>query len=408
MDCSLPVSAAVVNSYTLPPVLYAKARSLAHVRLAFALGEFIYCSFALWLVLHWKLAVRFQRWALRCSSNSRLQAIVFGPLLIATLALLYVPLEAAAHFAARAYGISVQGWLSWSQDWAKTLMLEIVLGSVLIWLFYFILRRSARRWWLFAWLAALPLVGFAVFAEPILIEPMFNRFAPLEQKNPQLVAELERVAQRAGVYIPPDRMFWMHASDKTPGMNAYVAGIGSSKRVVIWDTTLSKEPTPEIVAVFGHELGHYVLGHIWKGTLAFVVLLLAGLYLEFLLVPRIIARWGAGWGIARIDEWASLPAILLVLLVLAFAADPLSNGFSRYVEHQADVYGLEVTHGVLPNVGQATAASFQLEGETSLADPAPSPLDVFWFYDHPPIPDRIRFCLSYDPWQPGRSPRFVK
>jgi Zn-dependent protease with chaperone function len=89
-------------------------------------------------------------------------------------------------------------------------------------------------------------------------------------------------------------------------------------------------------------------------------------------------------------------------------ADPISNGFSRYVEHQADVYGLEVTHGVIPEAGQAAAASFQVEGESYLADPDPNPVNVFLFYDHPPISDRIRLCVSYDPWSKGLEPEFVK
>jgi len=407
-DVLLSPVAGPVTSYSLPPDLYRKARSLAHVRLGFEIGGFVYVLGALWLTLRWKVAPRIQDWSARLSRKSIFQGLFFAPILIAWLALLELPPQIASHWTARIYGISIQGWRSWAGDWSKALGLEIVLGSVVIWGFYFLLRRSPRRWWMYAWLASLPLILVAVFAEPLLIEPMFHRFAPLQEKDPSLVAQIECVADRAGVNIPPARIFWMRASDKTPGMNAYVAGIGTSKRVVVWDTTIGQETTPEIVAVFGHELGHYVLGHVWKGMAGFSALLLLFLYAESYLVPWLVARRGGDWGIGRIGGWASLPAFLLVLVMLMFAADPIANGFSRWMEHRADVYGLEVTHGILADAGQAAAKSFQREGEISLADPAPNPLDVFWFYDHPPIPGRVRFCASYNPWRSGRRPEFVK
>jgi STE24 endopeptidase len=121
-----------------------------------------------------------------------------------------------------------------------------------------------------------------------------------------------------------------------------------------------------------------------------------------------LARWGAGWGIRGLDDWASLPVLLLLLSVFSFISDPISNADSRRMEHQADVYGLEVTHGILPDAAQAAADSFQVEGESALADPTPNRLNVFLFYDHPPISDRVLFLLNYDPWTQGRKPQFVK
>lgn len=402
------LAARTVTSYTLSPALYAKARSLARVRLGFEIGGFVYSLAVLWLILRCRLALRFEGWACRRSSRAGLQPLIFAPVLIVALALFDLIPGVAAHSSALAYGISIQRWASWWRDWGTMLALEVVLGSLAVWLFYFILRKSPRRWWLYAWLVCLPIIVVSVFAEPLLIEPMFNRFAPLQEKAPGLVMALEGVAHRAGVQIPPERMFWMQASTKTPGMNAYVTGIGLSKRVVVWDTTIASETTPEIVAVFGHELGHYVLGHVWKGMAAFSVLLFVILYLEFRGAIWIFGKWGRGWGVERVEHLASLPALLVLLSILMFAADPLANGFSRWMEHRADIYGLEVTHGILPDPGAAAASSFQREGEASLADPAPDPMDVFWFYDHPPIPERIRFCVSYDPWAPGGEPEFVK
>jgi STE24 endopeptidase len=397
-----------ITAYTLPPDLYKKAKDLSRIHFRFNLIGFFYGLFALWIVLRGKLAARYRDWAEQASSNRILQAAVFAPLLILTIAALQLPAEIYEHSVSRAYGISVEGWGAWAWDWAKALFLVMLIGSIMAWILYGVIRRSPRRWWFYFWLVSLPILLFLSFIEPFVIEPMFFQFAPLEQKDPELVAEIERVAHRAGLTIPPARMFWMKASDKTPTMNAYVSGIGASKRIVVWDTTVAKETTPEIVSGVGHEMGHYVLGHVWKGLLFSAVEMLVLLYLGFLSVGWVLGRCGPGWGIRGLFDWASLPALLLLLSVFSFVADPVSNGFSRHVEHQADVYGLEVTHGVIPDAGQAAAASFQVEGETSLADPDPNPVNVFLFYDHPPISERIRFCVTYDPWSKGLEPEFVR
>jgi Zn-dependent protease with chaperone function len=191
-------------------------------------------------------------------------------------------------------------------------------------------------------------------------------------------------------------------------MNAYVSGIGASKRIVVWDTSVDKETTPEIVSVVGHEMGHYVLGHVWKGLIFSLVVMLALLYLGYRTVGWVLARWGHRWAINALDDWASLPVLLLLLSVFSFLSDPITNAYSRFTEHQADVYGVEVTHGILPDAAQAAADSFQVEGESSLSDPDPNRLNVFLFYDHPPISDRVRFLLNYDPWSKGGQPEFVK
>jgi len=397
-----------ITGYTLPPDLYKKAKDLSRFHFRFNLIGFFYGLFVLWLILEWKAAPKYRDWAEKISPRRFLQAAVFSPLLILTVAVLQLPIDIYEHIVSRAYGLSIEGWSSWVWDWMKAMFLVIVLGIVLIWILYAVIGRSPRRWWFYFWLISIPILLFLTFVEPFVIEPMFFRFAPLDQKDPELVVQIERLVQRAGLDIPPDRMFWMKASDKTPTMNAYVSGLGASKRIVVWDTTIDKETTPEIVSVVGHEMGHYVLGHVWKGILLSIAGLFALLYLGFRMIGWFLGRWGGRWKIRGLRDWASLPVLLLILSVLSFLGDPISNAFSRRIEHQADVYGLEVTHGVIPNAGLTAADSFQVEGETCLADPDPNPVNVFLFYDHPPISDRVRLCLTYDPWAKGEQPQFVK
>jgi Zn-dependent protease with chaperone function len=216
------------------------------------------------------------------------------------------------------------------------------------------------------------------------------------------------MVQRAGENIPPQRMFWMGAGEKTTELNAYVTGFGASKRIVVWDTTIVKMNTPQIVFVTGHEMGHYVLKHIPKLLAFFAALLFVFFYLGFRSIGWVLTRWGEKWRIRGLDDWASLPVLLFLISVFAFLASPVGSAFSRHYEHQADQYGLEVTHGLTPDSAQVAAQAFQILGEVDLADPDPNPVDVFLFYSHPPIPDRIPFSLTYDPWSKGEQGEFVK
>jgi STE24 endopeptidase len=199
----------------------------------------------------------------------------------------------------------------------------------------------------------------------------------------------------------------MKASEKLNSLNDYVSGFGGSMRVVVWDTTLQKLNTPEVLSVFGHEMGHYVLGHIRNSLIALSLGLLVLLFAGSDLVRWIIARWGTRWRIRSTADWASLPALLLLVAVFSFLTEPVVNGYSRWQEHQADVYGLEVTHGIVPDSSSAAAQSFQVMGEIGLDEPNPNHFIEFWLFSHPSTADRLTFAATYDPWQNG-TPKYVK
>jgi Zn-dependent protease with chaperone function len=155
-------------------------------------------------------------------------------------------------------------------------------------------------------------------------------------------------------------------------------------------------------------MGHYVLHHIPK-LLAFgAFVLFIAFYVGYRFAGWTLARSGARWGIRGFDDWAATPVLLLVLTIFFFAMSPVINSYSRTVEHQADQYGLEVTHALTPDSSQVAAQSFQILGEVSYDDPHPSRLRVIFFYDHPAIRDRVQFALHYDPWSQGQQPAFVK
>ncbi len=418
-----------VTQYTLPPELYRKARRLGQISFWGTIVATLYSWLILVLVLNWRLGPMYRDWAERASGVRFVQAAIFAPLLLVTIALLTIPLDVAQHWIGRYYGLSLQGWGSWAWDWGKQEIVLLIAGIFIVWILYSVIRRSPRRWWFYFWLISLPLMVFVAFVEPLVIDPMFHKFVPLDKKDPALVSRLEDLVHRAGVKIPPDRMFWMGASAKTTELNAYVTGVGASKRIVVWDTTIRAMDTPQIVFVVGHEMGHYVLDHIWKGMAAGAVGLFILFYLIFRVIDPVIAKWGGrreyssasairdgpvlatetdalptggrgatGWEIRSVGDWASLPALLLLVSIFSFIATPIGSAVSRHFEHEADRYGLQVTHGLTANSAQVAAQSFEILGEVDLADPRPNPVDVFLFYSHPPIADRIRFALTYGPW----------
>jgi Zn-dependent protease with chaperone function len=270
------------------------------------------------------------------------------------------------------------------------------------------IRRSPRRWWLYFWFTSLPILLFLIFIMPWYIDPLFHKFRPLQESHPQLVTAIERLLDRAGVPIPPQRLFLMEASAKTNQLNAYVNGIGASKQIVIWDTTINKTTQDETLFVVGHELGHYVLGHVWQGFLFFSAGLLLALYLGYRALFWTLDRWGKSWKVYGQADLAALAVLLLVLEVLSFAASPIENGFSRMQEHNADIYGLELIHGSIPNSERVAAHAFQVMGEIDLSDPNPSPFIRFWLYGHPPLAERLVFAHTYDPWSKGKPPKYIK
>jgi len=402
------VSPQPVTHYTLPPDKLRQAYRLYLISGVFFFLSTFYAWLVLWLFLRQGWMVRVRDWAERIASARILQAAVVVPTFVTVLGALTLPLNLYLHHVDRSYGLSVQGWGSWLRDWVVQLLLVALVSTLLGWILYGFLRHSPRRFWLYFWLAFIPISAFVVFIEPVAIDPLFNKFEPLQPRNPELVTQLERVIARSGIEIPPSRMFEMKASEKLTGSNAYVTGFGATKRVVVWDTAISKLTTPQIMYMFGHEIGHYVLGHLLKGFVFTLAVCFVMFYLSYLLATFLQRRWGAGWGIRSLDDWASLPLLCLAVSVLVFAVGPLLNAYGRVQEHQADQYGLEVVHGLFPDSGQVAAQSFQRLGEEWLEYPDMSPVAVFFAWDHPPIRDRVQFVLTYDPWQQGRSPEFVK
>jgi len=385
------------STYHLSPEKYEKAvaYSRAGYRLYFVS---VFWNFAILVVLlRYRYFARLRDSAESLVNHRFLQAAMIVPAVFATLAFLNLPIRVYWHHLSLAYQQSIQPWGSWLWDWAKAELLTTALAILVVFLLFAVMRRKPRTWWFHAWLGAIPLATFLVFITPIYIDPLFNKFTPLQETHPQLVQSIGELSRRAGIPIPPDRMFLMQASAKTNAINAYVTGLGASKRIVVWDTSIRKTSSDELLFIIGHEMGHYVLNHVVKGFAFFLALLFVALYLTYRLLDWLIVRWGAAWGIRGPSDWAALGVLLLIFNLMNFFGDPISNVVSRIIEHAADAYGLQLIQGSVPNANEVAAHSFQVLGEEDLDDPNPSRFIVFWLYNHPPLNDRLRFAHDFRP-----------
>jgi len=399
--------------YILPPDKLRQAIVLSVVRPALSFGAEFGQVILFWILLASGMAARLAKAISGRTGNSGwragVRALIFSAILL-TLLFLVVDLttDAIGHAFSLHYGISIEPWPAWLLDQAKTLGLTVCLEAPAITLAYGLMRWrwSRKRYWLWFALASVPVVLLGTFLLPSVIDPLFNHFEPLSQSHPALVEQLERVVARTGTSIPPQRMFLMKASEKTTGLNAYVTGIGASKRIVVWDTTADRMPTDEILFTFAHESGHYVLNHIPQGLAFGCVGIFAFFWASAKLADLLLRHFGAQWQVTELASLPGLAVLLLAVSVLQIAAEPIGNAFSRHIEHEADVYGQEAIHGLVADPQKTAIASFNRLGEAYLDDPNPNALIVFWTYGHPSTQDRAVFAEHYDPWAPGQTPRF--
>lgn len=296
-----------------------------------------------------------------------------------------------------AFGLSEQRFSKWFGDELKALML----GVFALWLFVpgtlAFVRKSPERWWIWTSLVAIPLAFLLLMLTPVFIAPLFNDFGPM--KDASLEAEILALAERAG--IEGSRVFEVEKSLDTNTVNAYVTGLGSTKRIVLWDTIIARLERDELLVVMGHEMGHYVLGHVIWSMMLLALAIPITLYLFHTIARRLIARYRMRFGFDTFGDVAAVPLFSLLITVFSLAVAPLSNLWSRHQEHESDRFALEITHD-----NQACARAFAELARSNLGNPRPGPLYVLWRASHPTLGDRIDFCNAYRPWETGQPERY--
>jgi len=385
------------QAYKLPPDKLAKATALGRIRNILGIVGSLWDLAVLWLLLATRAATGLEAWAVRISHRRWLQGAIFFAAFLVILTLAGLPLDLYAHHVSLSYGISVEGWGAWLIDMTKSLGFTLLVGVPVLLLFNSIVRRWPRRYWLACWMVAVPLIVISTFLEP-LAEPIFNQYEPLAKNHAALVLDLEKVVARTGTNIPPDRMYLMKASEKSNGINAYVSGLGATKRIVVWDTTADRIPNDEIMFTFAHESGHYVLHHIPKGLALTTVALFFVFWICARFAAGLVGRFGTRWRIESISTRAGFVALLFVASIANFLLEPAGNAVSRYIEHQADIYGQEAIHGLVPDPQKTAVAAFNDLGKAWLDDPNPNPYIDFWLSSHPSMQYRATFAAHYNPW----------
>ncbi len=250
---------------------------------------------------------------------------------------------------------------------------------------YALIRKSGKRWWLWSGGLAAFTITALLLISPILIEPLFNEFQPVPEG--EVRTAIEAMADEAD--IPHDRIFMYDGSRQSNNFTANVSGVFGSARIAISDVALKEASLDEVKAVTGHEIGHYVLGHIWRIVVVFSLLAIALFFLADRLFPWFARKFGSS---ASIADPTGLPVLLFVVGLLGQIAQPLTNGMTRIGEREADNYSLQTV-----NLPDALAGALIKTAEYRY--PRPSALQEFLFYTHPSVEWRARNAME---WKAGQ------
>jgi len=336
--------------------------------------------------------------ARRISPSWFLTIAIYGVIFSLLMAVIDLPVSYYTDFVREhRFGLSNQTFGKWLQDSLFNLAIGTLFSALLLWVPYGLLKRSPRRWWLYTGLLAVPFLLLLILIQPIWIDPLFNKFGPM--KNQALEARILDLAAQAG--IEGGRVYEVEKSADTRTLNAYVTGFGQTKRIVLWDTTIARLSEEELLFVMGHEMGHYVLGHVWKRIGFLALLIITTLYLVYRTAQGLISRFRERFGFDSLDDIASYPLLTLLFGLFFLLAQPAFLAFSRSSEREADRFGLEITR----DNRQAATAFVKLQ-EDNLAVPRPHWLVKLWRGSHPPLGERIDFCNEYRPWEKGQPLRY--
>lgn len=318
------------------------------------------------------------------------QAALVAGAVAAGLTLIGLPLGyVRGHAIQKAWHLSNQDASAWMLDQAKGLGLSIVFAAIAAVAFFAVVRWQPGSWWVWGAASFTVLTAILVFLFPVAIAPLFNRFTPLADRD--LSARIENLAERAGVDV--DRVLVADASRRSSAENAYVAGLGATKQVVLYDTLLEGNEEPETLFVVAHELGHESERHVLKGLGVSAVGLVVGFAaLAWLAGRGSFLRWA---GADSVTDLRILPALLLFTVAAGMVAQPLQNAVSRRFEAQADAIAFELTGDPTPAI-----KAFRSLAISNISDLRPPTIVEWMFYSHPPITDRIEAARAATPRKP--------
>lgn len=288
------------------------------------------------------------------------------------------------YFREHKYGLATQTFGPWMGDQLKSLLVSMVLGGILGMVLFGVVRRLQRSWWLWGAGVSIVFVVLVVLISPVYLVPIFNKVTRLD--DPKVTQPILRLARANG--IPAKDVFEIDASRQTTRMSANVSGFGSTMRITMNDNLLRRGSPEEIQAVMGHEMGHYVLHHVYNGIFFFsVVIVILFAFLRWG-IDASLKRWGEKWKIREIGDPAVTPLAVMLVAIFIFVMTPVLNSFTRTQEHEADMYGLNASRQ--PD-GMAQAAIHLGEYRKM----SPGTIEEWIFFDHPSGRHRIHDAMVW-------------
>ena len=337
------------------------------------------------LLLHTRISTRLRAWAEARSRFRPLQVALYLLPYTLLVTLLEFPLHVYQHFfREHQYGLATQTFSAWFAEQLKALSLQLVIGTLLLVALYGVFRRAQKTWWIWGTVLGIVFIVVGMLLGPVYIEPLFNKYTPLADPA---VSESILVMARANE-IPVTQVFEVDASRQSNRVSANVAGFLGTTRIALNDNLLKQCSLPEIREVMGHEMGHYILNHGIKLVLYMGLFLLLGFAVANRTFNSAVTRWGEHWGVRDIADPAGLPLLSLIFSAVFFLLTPLTNTAVRVTEREADAFGINVSRE--PD-GMAKVA-LKLGTYRKLD---PSPLEEFFFFDHPSGRARIRMAMDW-------------
>lgn len=375
----------LARSYELLPAAGPRVRSYTTLRYIVFFAGTLWSLIGFWLIVKLRLGRTVLDGVRRYRRLRTLSPAAVWCVVAILMAFWMLPVSAASLRIERGYGFSTMGNGLWLADRARDLALSLLWAPLLVPALW-IVGRSPRWWWAWVSLVLVPVALFMVVIYPVAVDPVYNSYTPLAEGS--LRSRLLALASKAGAGSPD--VLVMDTSKRTRKLNAYVTGIGPTKRIVLWDNLLKSMDEDMVAAVTAHELGHYVLHHIWWG---FALQTLGGaltLWLLSISLRGLVRLRGERLAIRGISDPAVIPLAALVLQVLLVAQTPAAAIVSRTMERQADAYGLR-----LNGDGDSMARALAAFGTRDYADPDPPRWIVYWCYTHPPLRERVVEALRH-------------
>jgi STE24 endopeptidase len=286
------------------------------------------------------------------------------------------------------YQLSNQTFSGWFGEELLGLLVMTIIVLIAVEGIYLALKKAPRTWWIYVSVVFIFFTVVLVNLAPVLIMPLFNVYTPLPQG--ELRDRLVQLSHKAGVEV--EDIFTMDMSKQTKKANAMFTGLGNTKRIVLGDNMVDQFTTDEVEVVIAHEMGHNLMHHIWKGIALASVIAAIGFFIIHLTGPWIISRFKNRLKIDNLADVASLPLIILIIMIYGIITMPVAPAFSRQMERQTDKFAIDMTHK-----NDAFITAMEKLVYMNLSDPEPNPAIEFLLYDHPPISKRIKFAQEYKP-----------